>query len=231
MSTGALVDHSDVLTCTAGEIAARVRAGTTTAVEVARAHLARIDARDPELGAFQAVDAERMLAEAAAVDGRPDRFALPLAGVPIAVKDNVRVAGHPTRHGSAATSTAPARRDDELVKRLRRAGAVVVGKTRMPELALWGFTQSALGVTRNPRNTARDPGAPAAAVPRRSPRAWRPSPWVPTAAARSASRRPTAAWSASSPVPASCRCPAGRTSTGSGSAPPARSPARPPTRR
>ena len=158
MSTGALVDHSDVLACTAGQIAARVRGGTTTAVEVARAHLARIGARDPELGAFQAVDAERMLAEAAAVDGRPDRFALPLAGVPIAVKDNVRVAGHPTRHGSAATSTAPARRDDELVKRLRRAGAVVVGKTRMPELALWGFTQSALGVTRNPRNTARDPG-------------------------------------------------------------------------
>jgi amidase len=158
VSTGALVDHSDVLACTAGEIAARVRGGTTTAVEVARAHLARIGARDPELGAFQAVDAERMLAEAAAVDGRPDRFALPLAGVPIAVKDNVRVAGHPTRHGSAATSTAPARRDDELVKRLRRAGAVVVGKTRMPELALWGFTQSALGVTRNPRNTARDPG-------------------------------------------------------------------------
>ena len=100
--TGALVGmHSDVLTCTAGEIAARVRGGTTTAVEVARAHLARIGARDPELGAFEAVDAERMLAEAAAVDGRPDRFALPLAGVPIAVKDNVRVAGpsHPPRLG------------------------------------------------------------------------------------------------------------------------------------
>ena len=68
------------------------------------------------------------------------------------------MAGHATRHGSAATSTAPARRDDELVKRLRRAGAVVVGKTRMPELAVWGFTQSALGFTRNPRSPARDPG-------------------------------------------------------------------------
>ena len=68
--------------------------------------------------------AANLLAEAAGVDARPDRFALPLAGVPVAVKDNVAVSGHPTRHGSAATPTAPARRDDELVKRLRRAGAV-----------------------------------------------------------------------------------------------------------
>ena len=158
MTSGTVADAADLLTSTAGEIAARVRAGTTTAVEVARAHLARVAARDVELGAFEAVDAERMLAEAAGVDARPDRFALPLAGVPVAVKDNVPVAGHATRHGSAATSTAPARRDDELVKRLRRAGAVVVGKTRMPELAVWGFTQSALGFTRNPRSPARDPG-------------------------------------------------------------------------
>ena len=158
MTSGTVADAADLLTSTAGEIAARVRAGTTTAVDVARAHLARVTARDVELGAFEALDAERMLAEAAGVDARPDRFALPLAGVPVAVKDNVLVAGHPTRHGSAATSTAPARRDDELVKRLRRAGAVVVGKTRMPELAVWGFSQSALGFTRNPRSPARDPG-------------------------------------------------------------------------
>ena len=157
MRSGALVEP-DLLTPAAGEIAERVRAGTTTAVEVARAHLARVAARVGELGAFDAVDAERVLAEAAGVAARPDRVALPLAGVPVAVKDNVPVSGHPTRHGSAATSTAPARRDDELVKRLRRAGAVVVGKTRMPELAAWGFTQSALGVTRNPRNPERDPG-------------------------------------------------------------------------
>jgi amidase len=158
VTSGTVADAADLLASTAGEIAARVRAGTTTAVEVARAHLARVAARDVELGAFEALDAERMLAEAAGVDARPDRFALPLAGVPVAVKDNVPVAGHATRHGSAATSTAPARRDDELVKRLRRAGAVVVGKTRMPELAVWGFTQSALGFTRNPRSPARDPG-------------------------------------------------------------------------
>jgi amidase len=139
-------------------LAARVRSGASTAVEVARAHLSRIAERDPYLGAFQASDAERVLAEAGGVDARPDRFALPLAGVPVAIKDNVAVAGYATRHGSAATSVSPARRDDELVKRLRRAGAVVVGTTRMPELAAWGFTHSVLGATRNPLDPSRDPG-------------------------------------------------------------------------
>jgi amidase len=172
-----------------------------------------------------------VLAEAAGVDARPDRFALPLAGVPVAVKDNVPVAGHATRHGSAATSTAPARRDDELVKRLRRAGAVVVGKTRMPELAVWGFTQSALGFTRNPRSPARDPGGSsggsAAAVA-----AGMAALALGTDGGGSIRvRPPTAAWSASSPAQASCHCPAARTSTGSGSAPQARSPVPAPTPR
>lgn len=142
----------------AAELAARVRDGHSTAVEVARAHLARIAARDPLLGAFQAVDAERVLAEAGGVDARPDRFSLPLAGVPVAVADNVPVAGYATRHGPAATSSEPARRDDELVRRLRRAGAVVVGTTRTAELAIGEFTRSALGTTRNPLDLARDPG-------------------------------------------------------------------------
>ncbi len=102
MPSGAVADHPDLLTCAAGEIACLVRAGTTTAVEVARAHLARVADRDGELGAFETVDPERVLAEAAGVDSRPDRFALPLAGVPVAVKDNVPVAGHPTRYGSLA---------------------------------------------------------------------------------------------------------------------------------
>ncbi len=142
----------------AAEIAARVHDGWSSAVDVARAHLDRIAERDGRVGAFQVVDPRRVLCEAEAVDARADRFALPLAGVPVAVKDCVDVAGYPTRHGSAATSCEPARRDDDLVKRLRAAGAVVVGKTRMPELAIWGFTHSALGTTRNPLDTDRDPG-------------------------------------------------------------------------
>ncbi|OJY44140.1 amidase family protein [Pseudonocardia sp. 73-21] len=152
------MEDADLTTLTAAGIVERVHDGRSSAVEVARAHLVRIAERDPEIGAFQAHDPQRVLAEAGGVDSRADRFALPLAGVPVAIKDCVDVAGYPTRHGSAATSTEPARRDDELVKRLRAAGAVVVGKTRMPELAVWGFTQSALGVTRNPLDPALDPG-------------------------------------------------------------------------
>src|SRR6476469_7749206 len=151
-------DAPDLTALSATEIVARVHDGRTSAVAVAGAHLARVAERDRHLGAFQEHDPGRVLAEAGAVDRRADRFALPLAGVPVAIKDCVDLAGYPTRHGSAATDTTAARRDDELVKRLRAAGAVVIGKTRMPELAVWGFTQSALGVTRNPRNTARDPG-------------------------------------------------------------------------
>ncbi|HVL84468.1 MAG TPA: amidase family protein [Pseudonocardia sp.] len=152
------MDAPDLTGLPAGDIAARVRDGRCTAGDVARAHLARIAERDGEIGAFETVDPARVLAEAAGVDARPDRFALPLAGVPVAVKDNTDVAGYPTRHGSRATSAEPARRDDELVKRLRAAGAVVAGKARMPELAIWGFTHSALGVTRNPLDPALDPG-------------------------------------------------------------------------
>ncbi len=152
------MDATDLTALPAAEIAARVRDGRTSAVAVATAHLARIAERDGQIGAFEVHHPERVLAEAGGVDRRPDRFALPLAGVPVAIKDCVDVAGYPTRHGSAATSTEPAKRDDELVKRLRAAGAVVLGKTRMPELGIWGFTHSALGTTRNPLDTTLDPG-------------------------------------------------------------------------
>ncbi len=153
------MDDRDLTALDASGIAAMVHDGRTSAVRVAMAHVARIAERDGELGAFQAHDPDRVLAEAEAVDARADRFALPLAGVPVAVKDNVDVAGYATRYGSAATSTEPARRDDELVRRLRSAGAVVVGKTRMPELAIWGFTHSRLGCTRNPLDPPRPGGS------------------------------------------------------------------------
>ncbi|MBW0115774.1 amidase [Pseudonocardia abyssalis] len=152
------MDPDDLTSSSAAQIAARVHDGWSSAVDVARAHLARIEAHDAHVGAFEVVDPRRVLAEAEGVDSRADRFALPLAGVPVAVKDCVDVAGYPTRHGSAATSTEPARRDDDLVKRLRAAGAIVVGKTRMPELAIWGFTHSELGTTRNPLDGSSDPG-------------------------------------------------------------------------
>ena len=90
---------------TAAEIAADVRAGRARAVEVVGEHLDRIGEVDPGLGAFQLVRAESALAEAAVVDARADRPGLPLAGVPVAVKDNVPVTGEPMR-GAAG----PARR-------------------------------------------------------------------------------------------------------------------------
>lgn len=152
------MDQPDLTTLAATELAARVRDGRSCALDVAKAFLRRIAARDLDLGAFQSHDAERVLAEAGAVDTRADRFALPLAGVPVAVSDGIDVAGYPTRRGSAATSTDPARRDDDLVKRLRAAGAVIAGKTRTPELGCWGFCHSALGTTRNPLDESLDPG-------------------------------------------------------------------------
>ena len=105
------------------------------------------------------VRAERALAEAAAVDARvATREWLPLAGVPIAIKDNIPVAGEPMREGSAATSSRPREADHEVVARLRAAGAVVVGITRVPELCVFGTTDSIYGTTRNPWNPDRTSG-------------------------------------------------------------------------
>jgi amidase len=144
---------------TAVGIAAAVREGRISPVEVVEAHLERIAAVDPLLGAFRLVRADQVREEAAALAARPDLAGLPLAGVPVAIKDNVDLAGVPTRNGSAASSKAPAAADDELVRRLREAGALPVGKTNVPELCLWPFTESeAFGVTRNPWNLQHTPG-------------------------------------------------------------------------
>ena len=141
------------------DLAALVRSGQTSPVEVVTAHLKRIEELDPKLNAFQLVMAAQALEEARRLQQRGDLKELPLAGVPVAIKDNVDVAGVPTRGGSGATSTQPAINDDELVRRLRAAGAIVIGKTRMPELAIWPLTEpEAFGPTRNPWNRERSTG-------------------------------------------------------------------------
>jgi amidase len=141
------------------EIARLVRSGEVTAVDVVRAHLDHIDAVDARIGAFRVVRREAALAEAHAVDTALTRFALPLAGVPIAVKDNVAVAGEVMTDGSSAlASAAPEPRDHPVVARLRKAGAVIVGITRTPELSLYGATDGPGAVSRNPWDTARSPG-------------------------------------------------------------------------
>jgi amidase len=136
-----------------------VRAGEVSPSELVRLCLERIERLDPQLNSFRVVLAERALLEAqqaeARLKGGEER---PLLGVPIALKDNHHLAGEPTTNGTDAYPD-PAAADGEMVRRLREAGAIVVGKTLLPELAICGFTESATwGVTRNPWNPQRSPG-------------------------------------------------------------------------
>lgn len=143
---------------TAAAIAEGVRSGALSPVDVVREHLAQIARHDARIGAFERVRGEAALREAALLAADPRLPALALAGVPVAVKDNIPVAGEPLRAGSAATAEQPSSSDHEVVRRLRAAGAIVVGLTRTPELALWPVTDDARGTTRNPWNTARTAG-------------------------------------------------------------------------
>ena len=143
---------------TAVAIARQVRDGTTTARQMVERAVAAIDAADADIGAFQVVRRERALIEADQVDRGADRSRLPLAGVPVAVKDNIPVAGEPMRDGTLGSDASPQTADHIVVRRLRDAGAVVVGLTRCPELCVFGATDSAFGVTRNPWNLRLTPG-------------------------------------------------------------------------
>ena len=127
--------------------------------ELVELHLERIERLDPQLNAFRTVMAERALVDAQQADGRRGAGdERPLLGVPLAVKDVEDVTGEVTRFGTDGFSTAAAQ-DSELVRRLRSAGAVIVGKTNLPELAIIGDTEGpAFGVTRNPWNTDRSAG-------------------------------------------------------------------------
>ena len=135
-------------------------AGETTARSETEAALARIADADRRLNAFSVVLADRALAEA---DRRDAALAAgeqpgPLHGVPLAIKEEIAVAGTVTTYGGRGNST-PATADAELVRRLRAAGAVVVGKTRMPEFGAFPYTESdAHGHTRNPWDATRSPG-------------------------------------------------------------------------
>ena len=143
---------------TAKQIARAVRRGDTSAVRVVADHLDHIAGADPVVSAFRVVRAGAAVAEAEKVDEQSELANLPLAGVPIAVKENTAVAGLPTWNGSAAARSPVAEEDHEVVRRLRGAGAVVVGVTRMPELGLWALTDDETGATRNPWRTDRTPG-------------------------------------------------------------------------
>lgn len=137
---------------TAVEIAAAVRTGELDPVQVTREALDRIAAADGVIGAFRRVRTEEALAEAAALAGRADLAELPLAGVPIAVKDVTPIEGEYASWGSRAGSVEVSSEDGEIVRRLRAAGAVIVGLTRVPELCIWPSSDAPDGMARNPRN-------------------------------------------------------------------------------
>ncbi|MBB5913364.1 amidase [Nocardia transvalensis] len=137
---------------TATAIAAAVRDGTARPEQILEIALDRIHAGNPKVNAFSLVRDERARAEAAALAERADLEMLPLAGVPIAVKNNIDVTGEVTRAGSHAGGEEPATSDHPVVRRLRAAGAVVVGLTEMPEFGLWGVTDTPERITRSPWN-------------------------------------------------------------------------------
>ncbi|WP_121254901.1 amidase [Nocardioides ferulae] len=151
---------TDLSRATAAETAQLTTSGSVTARAVTEAALARIGALDGPLHAMSTVLAEAALAEAderdrARAAGEP---AGPLHGVPVVIKEENDVAGAVTTFGGRGNST-PAATDGTVVRRLRAAGAVVVGKTLMPEFGAWPFTESvAHGLTRNPWDPARSPG-------------------------------------------------------------------------
>jgi amidase len=153
----------------AAKQAEMVRAGEVSPTELVQLCLERIGRLDPQLNAFRKVFAEKALLEAQQAEARlkagEER---PLLGVPIAIKDEVAVAGEVTTFGTDAFDK-PASADCEMVRRLREAGAIIVGLTLLPEMAICGFTESATyGVTRNPWDPQRSPagssGGSAAAV-------------------------------------------------------------------
>lgn len=143
----------------ATEQARLLAAGTVSAPDLLEVYLERIARLDPQLRCYRVVLAETARAEAASAQQRlAAGERLPLLGVPVAIKDSTDVAGVTTTYGTSAHGPAVAH-DAEVVRRLRAAGAVILGKTAVPEAMIFPFTESlTFGATVNPWNTARTPG-------------------------------------------------------------------------
>lgn len=155
--------HTDLAFAGPGALAAMVRGGEATPRELVELYLRRIESLGPQLNAFRVVRAEQALTEADTVD-----LTGPLAGVPIAVKDDIDLAGEVATRGSRSFGP-PATADAEPIRRLRAAGAIPIGVTNVPELMIFPWTATtANGVTRNPwdpsRTTGGSSGGSAAAV-------------------------------------------------------------------
>jgi amidase len=142
-----------------GVLAGLVRSREASPRELVEMFLARIESLNPRLNAFRVVLAEQALAEAEAADSAAGHDG-PLAGVPIAVKDDLAVAGQiPTRGTRALNWPPPATADAEPVRRLRAAGAIPIAITNVPELMIFPWTATAAnGITRNPWDPSRTSG-------------------------------------------------------------------------
>ncbi len=152
----------DFRTTTVAALAADVSAKRTSARELVSAALARIEEIDPKVNAFVALDGERALADAAALDARvaAGEDVGPLAGIPIGVKDLEDAAGFRTTQGSVVYADSPiATTDSALVERMKAAGCIVLGKTNTPEMGHKGDTINPLfGATCNPWDLGRSAG-------------------------------------------------------------------------
>ena len=140
---------------TAAQAASEIARGAVSAEDYTRACLERIEAVEPEIRAFAHLDSHHAIAQAKALDERKARgMALgPLHGVPVAIKDIIETSDFPTECGSAVLSGRRPYHDAHVVKRLREAGAVIIGKTVTTEFAYFHP-----GATRNPHDTDRTPG-------------------------------------------------------------------------
>jgi amidase len=151
-------DENDLAFAGPLELARRVREREVSARELVELYLARIERIDPRLNAFRVTLAEEALATASQIDAGALEGTGQLAGAPIAVKDDMPFGGHEmTRGSSSPAEVQPS--DAQALKRLRHAGAIPIGITRVPELMLFPWTASdAGGITRNPWDLTRTPG-------------------------------------------------------------------------
>lgn len=151
----------DILAYSAVELSAAIKQGTVTAVDAMAAVLSRIDERESDINAYVTMDREQALKAAAAVQEKIEKGELNgvLAGVPVAVKDNLCTEGMRTTCSSKILENFVPTFSAEAVVNLEKAGAVVIGKTNMDEFAMGSTTEtSAYGETRNPWNTDHVPG-------------------------------------------------------------------------